>query len=373
VSAQGTDCELNGKPVNLSNGSSTAGETGLIRCRHRDTGVIQREEELRDGKLMGQARYFRDGVLESEFQLNAAGNKEGAFRKYAATRGNNTLLEEAQYRNGLTVGQRLLFAPDGSLRDVIAYDDAGHEVAVAKLNAQGQLRTLRCAQLPVLEPRVHDRVLCGHDNTASEVSLFDAKGRLAERVSYQRGKLLRATEFREDGSKRAEEEHTADGSVERSFAKNGVKVEELQYVGSGLKRIKTLELQYYESGKPKSELRYRDRELQLERHWYMNGQPQTRREQMELAGHPGMRESHYHDNGQLASDGFMAHEPGDWGPTSRPIGLHKSFYESGRPQSESTYDAQGNLTRERAWDEQGKQIRDDAVFEDGSRRAYQKP
>ena len=46
-------CELNGKPINISNGAETAGPSGLMRCREEDTGHLQREQELRDVKFVG--------------------------------------------------------------------------------------------------------------------------------------------------------------------------------------------------------------------------------------------------------------------------------------------------------------------------------
>ncbi len=39
---------------------------------------------------------------------------------------------------------------------------------------------------------------------------------------------------------------------------------------------------------------------------------------------------------------------------------------------ENTYNDKGNIQRERAWDVGGQLLRDDAVFEDGSRKAFAK-
>lgn len=39
------DCEMNGQHVNPSNGSTTAGKTGIMKCRDRDSGKLVREEE----------------------------------------------------------------------------------------------------------------------------------------------------------------------------------------------------------------------------------------------------------------------------------------------------------------------------------------
>jgi hypothetical protein len=37
------DCELNGQSINTSNGAETAGKTGMVRCKDRDNGRMERE------------------------------------------------------------------------------------------------------------------------------------------------------------------------------------------------------------------------------------------------------------------------------------------------------------------------------------------
>ena len=44
AAAVGFDCDLDGQRVNLDNGSTTAGKSGTIVCRDRDSGKIVREE-----------------------------------------------------------------------------------------------------------------------------------------------------------------------------------------------------------------------------------------------------------------------------------------------------------------------------------------
>ena len=73
-------CELNGQPVNTSNGNTTAGKTGLIRCRDAEGGPVVREEELQNGKFIGVVQRFREGVLEREHSVNEKGNREGRKR-----------------------------------------------------------------------------------------------------------------------------------------------------------------------------------------------------------------------------------------------------------------------------------------------------
>ena len=44
------DCEINGGHVNPNNGNTTAGKTGIMKCKDRDTGKVVREEEYRNGR-----------------------------------------------------------------------------------------------------------------------------------------------------------------------------------------------------------------------------------------------------------------------------------------------------------------------------------
>ena len=50
------DCEFNGQHINTNNGAETAGKTGMVRCKDRDSGKTEREYELRDGKSIGLSR-----------------------------------------------------------------------------------------------------------------------------------------------------------------------------------------------------------------------------------------------------------------------------------------------------------------------------
>jgi hypothetical protein len=47
------DCDIAGVGVTPANGNTTAGKTGLMRCRDRDSGVIQREQQVQNGAFFG--------------------------------------------------------------------------------------------------------------------------------------------------------------------------------------------------------------------------------------------------------------------------------------------------------------------------------
>ena len=80
-------------------------------------------------------------------------------------------------------------------------------------------------------------------------------------------------------------------------------------------------------------------------------------------------ETDFHDNGQPAHTGRYAtvsrYE-------RRAVGRHQSFDTQGKLVGESLYDTRGRISRERAWDASGQLLRDDEVFEDGSRKAFAK-
>ena len=63
-------CELNGEHVNPSNGNTTAGKTGLMRCREGVGGPVVREQ---DGRLHAESVYDDRGRVTRERELDAAG------------------------------------------------------------------------------------------------------------------------------------------------------------------------------------------------------------------------------------------------------------------------------------------------------------
>ena len=78
-------CELNGEPVSPSNGHTTAGKSGLMRCTD-DSGPIRlREQTLRDGRFEGPARFVMQSGERREYNVNARGNREGVFREWDAS------------------------------------------------------------------------------------------------------------------------------------------------------------------------------------------------------------------------------------------------------------------------------------------------
>jgi antitoxin component YwqK of YwqJK toxin-antitoxin module len=372
-------CELNGQHVNPDNGNTTAGKTGLMRCRDGEGGPVVREQELQGGVFKGAMRYFKDGQLEKEYRVNERGNRDGVAREYARgdAGGKPVLVREETYRDGRTVGIVRSWYPNGQLRRVSFHGDDDREQASAEFTADGKLYELRCAPRAVLGADADDARWCGHVGGASNVVLYNGKGVAKARVSYERGDRRRSELLDDGGAVREVQEASASGGVERSFYGDGAKRREIQWVvatGERGGRVITLDQEFHASGKLVRERRWRvvDRggELASEQHWYLNGQPKERVEYVVADGRSLRQETTFHDNGTKAFEGSWRVAT----PASRSrdvaTGVHRSFDEAGRLRGERFYDERGRVTRERELDGGGNVVRDDEVFEDGSRKAY---
>lgn len=359
------DCTVNGASVNPANGNTTAGKTGIMRCVDRDTGQLMREEELRNGKSVGLERYYRDGKLEKEHSVNERGNKHGRAREFAP---NGQVLRDATYDNGTEVGLVRRYDDTGRLRRATFYARPQGELAFAEFTSSGKLSDLVCDSEPRLAPEVDDARLCGFKGV-SKVEFFTERHSVRARITLDGGKRTRQERLYDNGTPAQVTQLQDNRRIEQRFSDKGVKLREEQFVVAGQRSTRELEQQFSEDGKLTQEKRWRDGEPVSERRFYLNGQP---KDQTLYSTENGVRQqlrSHYHDNGQLASDGRYV-------SVSRyrdvPVGTHRYLNEKGRQQVESTYDDKGRLTRERTWDDNGKLERDDAVFEDGSRKAYSK-
>lgn len=370
-------CELNGQSVNPSNGYTTEGKTGLMRCREGEAGPIVREQELQQGKFMGVVRYFKDGAVEREHRVNERGNRDGLAREWvrADAGGKSVLVREETYRDGRTTGTARSWYPSGQLRRLSSHGDDDREQAVAEFTPQGQLADLRCAPRPVLGADFDDKTACGHAGAASNVTLYSAKGQPRARISFERGERRKSETLWESGSVRELQESTAAGGVERSFAADGTKRREVQWVtvaGERPRRVTTLDQEFHESGKLVRERRWRAAErgadLISEASWYLNGQQKERTEFVTAEGKSLRRETRFHDNGKKAFEGAWRSEGGS-GRNELATGTHQSFDAEGRLRTERIYDERGRIKRERELDERGTVVRDDEVFEDGSRKA----
>ncbi len=360
------DCELNGQHVNPANGHTTAGKTGLMRCKDRDSGELMREQQLQNGAFMGLVRFYERGKLVKEHSVNARGNMDGPAREFSPATGR--VLREAVYDDGHESGLSRSFHPGGQLRRATFYAEPG-ERAYAELTERGQLSALRCGDKPLLAPVVDDARLCGFvGSTPSQVELFDAKGILRTRLAYLAGKRQRSEELYDNGKPAMQDEISGTQRTERRWSSEGIKRREIVYLLLERGAIKRREQEFSEKGTLVRDQRWSAAGEPLsDESYYLNGQPRSKAVYGEGNEARTVEITEFHDNGQRAAQGRFA-------VVSRfrqiPIGLHQRFGDNGTLRAESSYDDKGRVTRERSWDTDGKLERDDEVFEDGSRKAY---
>ena len=370
-------CEVNGESVNPNHGGTTAGKTGLMRCREEGTGPLVREQELQQGRFMGLVRRYRDGVLEREHRVNEKGNMDGLSREYAVEGGRGTLVTEETYRNGTAIGLSRRWHPTGTLRRVAWNDDTGRDEATAEFTRDGKLSSLRCGDKPQLAPAFDDAAACGFRGDAV-VSLFTDRGTVREKRTLRKGEAVRSESLFENGSVRELQERGAEGGGGKVFAADGVLRRETQWVATPPAsaegrpgRVVVLEREFHEQGRLVREKRWkpadRGSQLVLEQTWFLNGQPKERTDHAVADGETRRTEVRFFDSGTKASEGTWVARRGT---RDRPTGVHRGYDEAGRVRSESTYDERGRIARERVLDERGAVVSDDEVFEDGSRKAY---
>ncbi|SFU79768.1 Antitoxin component YwqK of the YwqJK toxin-antitoxin module [Polaromonas sp. YR568] len=368
------DCEVNGESVNPNHGGTTAGKTGIMRCKDRDSGQMMREQELQNGKFMGQVRYYREGKLQRDYSVNERGNQHGRSREFAP---GGQVLRDSTYDNGSQVGLARSFHTNGQLQRITFYalretGGSSSEQAYAEFNERGQLQYLRCGDKPVLAAPADDARWCGFSGGASQVELFSSKGVLNARSSYLAGKRVRH-ETLGDGGKPDYQDEVADNTrTERYFNNAGVKRREVRWLLDGQtsrSAFKEREQDFADSGTLTRDRQWSGGRPVSDQTFYLNGQPRSKTEFGGEGESAWLQTTDYFDSGKVARTGrFSA------GNRYRqlPLGTHQRFNEAGKLVGESSYDDRGRLTREKAWDDDGKPLRDDAVFEDGSRKAYSK-
>jgi antitoxin component YwqK of YwqJK toxin-antitoxin module len=311
-------CDIDGKVVQPADPASTAGKSGVLRCKDPASGRLLRESTYDGGQELGLARSFH---------------------------------------------------PDGRLRRAAYRTEPGGERAVAEFSARGQLTLLRCADKPMLGPAVDDRRLCGFDKASSTVELFDDKGVLRSRLVYLHGKRLRAESLYDNGKVAAQEEVIGNQRIERQFSSAGVKRREsMSLLQEGARAVRQRVLEYSERGTLLREQRWDagGEPLRDDSYFASNGQPRSKQT---FSGRAAARVAdvvEFHENGKQAAQGrFLA-------PARAPllpVGTHRRFNEQGTLVAELSYDDQGRLIQERTWDDSGQLLREEPSPGDAAGKA----
>jgi antitoxin component YwqK of YwqJK toxin-antitoxin module len=356
--AQPLRCELNGEAVNPANGNTTAGKTGLMRCRTED-GNLQREEELRNGKFMGKRVFYsRDG--RKEHMVNEKGNLDGPAKEYYA---DGKLREEATYANGERVGLMKRYFPGGQIERLsFAASGSGaarERGATLEFLEDGKLRDVQCGTRSLM---AEDKVPCGFNGQASQVELFrGSRGgtRLDEKRSYRDGVLIERIAYNEDG-KQVSSRVLKDGiETTRDYYPDGMPRRERAYAKDAPRREGT-EREWASNGQMTREIRYAGGVEVASTEWYMNGRMKQKRISDGGSRDALVRSETYFDTGMLRVRETTR--------AGRTVGKAEAFDDAGMLREESVYDDRGTLKSRRTYDEKGKLTADEEFFEDGSRK-----
>ncbi len=362
-------CEFNGKSINPSNGAETAGLTGLLRCRDENTGQLQREQELKDGKYLGKERFFdREGKLTRERSVNERGNSQGRVAEFWP---NGQLKREEFAENGSTTGAVRRFDANGR-PERLSFHAAGQEQFVIEYNVAGQPTRLQCPRTSVLP---EDRKPCGFEGTADTL-LYSGAGAKAGQVRYDQGRLLLTTQWTPEGVVAEQMLYEENRRVHRSFfteAGKSVLREERIFAPDEPQRflrdargpLHSLR-RFGSTGQLIEQRGYADgREVLLER-WYLNGTARERAVTTGTGDATRIQRELRNDEGKLTHRELLTAQ-------QQPTGVQQQFHANGRMAQEDRYtapDARGRtrLEARRQWDESGKLAADDTILEDGSRQ-----
>lgn len=333
------DCEIAGAKVDPAASAGLQGRSGLLRCRDHDNNDLVLEQEVQNGRFTGAIRSYSHGRLSREQSLNDRGNLNGRSREFGPA---GQLLREGTYENGTLVGLARSFHPDGRVQRASFYT-AGGESAYAEFTRRGELRSLRCADRPLLVPAVDDATLCGFKGKLSQVAFLAENGTLRARATFVAGRRARYETFQDNGLPATEEELVPAGRIERIFGADGVRRREVLWTLNDSQGVREREQEFASTGTLTRERRWSQGQLISEQTFYLNGQPRSKARYIGTGNGRRLETQDYYENGALSAEGSYI-DTGRYAPT--PVGTHRQFDPLGRIKSESVYDNRGRLLRD---------------------------
>lgn len=369
------DCSLNGESVSMYNGATTAGKTGIIQCKDRETGKLSREREIKAGKIYGLSRQYRDGILVLEFRDEENGQRHGLTREYAS---NGKLIKEETEDHGKRKGLQREWTAEGKLKKLELIGNSEAESASIRWNADGSINSLRCANKPILAPHVDDANLCGFKAKPSKLTYFNDNGQKRATETLLAGIVQESTQFDYNSGKvRSTSELKNNELTETSYGDNGNKRYQVVFNMAEKSRAFIRKTEFHENGSLIKEQKFtmleqdgrRRNVLVEETQFYLNGQTSVQDRYRYDEKYPILETKSFSDKGKLIDTTSYVLESSY---RRRAIGIHQHFFENGNLAHEYHYDAAGKIYRQKSWNEQGALINDDEVFEDGSRKAYRK-
>ena len=375
LSFAGEDCHLNGESVSMYNGATTAGKTGIIRCKDSDTGKLLRDREIKAGKIYGLLRQYRDGVLVLEYTDEENGQRHGLSREYA---NNGKLIKEETEDHGKRKGLQREWTMEGKLKKLEWIGSSEAESASIRWTPDGAINSLRCASKPVLAPHVDDANLCGFKGKPSKLSYLHDGGQKRASETLLGGVVQESTQYDYNSGKiRSTSELKANELTETSYADNGNKRHQVVFNMTEKSRAFIRKTEFHDSGPMVKEQKFsmleidgRRRNIMVEEtQFYLNGQIRSQ-DRYRFEGKDYLLDARtFSDKGKLVDVASYVVESTY---SRRPFGVHQSFFESGKLASEHHYSSTGKIFRQKSWSEQGVLESDEEVFEDGSRKAYNK-
>lgn len=341
------DCEINGQHVNPANGSTTEGKTGIMKCRHRDSGKLVREEEYRNGRPVGYRKFIEFSGDTIVANYNERGNRDGESKRSDAT---GTLLAHERYVDGSTAGVQTYFHKNSRVKRR-SFDERGRSLASIEYNEKGQLTELRCADKPLLQ---EDRKLCGFDQPAN-LDFHNSRGDIVAQARYENGKRVAIKTFSGSGTVARTEDVKGERMVTRSHFAEGPLRLETTSVGNR----KEHEREYAVSGQAVRESRWLDGRLSEETLWYLNGKPKSKTRWQRDGAQVLVGLEEFWDNGQIRARTVRDERVGY-------VGVQQGFDDAGALIEEEMYE-KGVLTRRKSY-KGGRLVLDEQYYPDGSRK-----
>lgn len=403
------DCGVDGKPINLDHGASTAGLTGIVRCVDRDTGQPRREIPYRNGRQHGVEKmviWTENKTLQTEYR---EGRKHGPQRRLNAAGG---VESETYYENDVERGPARVFYANGKVKRETEFGESANGMAprfVREFTEDGKLATLRHGNGAIGVPGFP------YGDFSGSMTLHHADGRPRDLLVFRQGLLDgRIERFRADGSPSAREEWKAgmldglsqglqeDGRTlyrEARFAASAYDGIEKEYF-AGTAQVSaerewragmlTREKRYYQNGRPEQEIAREGDAIQVQFFWD-DGKPKSRGPHAlrRAETRPFKAEARVFDPRPRSRP--AAGVVSEFWPALMPNGMQQTFFASGARKSESVYRmgkrdgaektwhengqlatesqyVNGALAALKEYDKEGKTLRDETYHPDGSRK-----
>jgi antitoxin component YwqK of YwqJK toxin-antitoxin module len=366
--AQAQVCMVNGQtvPDDCFTYNGCGNQTGTMVCTDSD-GKPEGEWELQQGKHVGYEKQFHNKGGYTEQTVDEKGQPVGISKQFSAT---GNLLSETNYENGKEEGKAHTYYPSGHVKDAIWWEHGMHKFSVSYRD-DGKITDLHCNLQHVMD---EDKSPCGFDGKPSLVTITLLSND-TRTVSYLNGVLVKEIFLSGAGTPVTEEEHNQNNSAFKEYFPDGkVKHEFSRKQG----RLDGMEIDYHSSGQVIRKTLWDNGEMRKEEVYFLNGQMESDAEWEKQGDRWVIAVKEFDDNGKLRTDGAYLEEEhkipssGISSPRWRyswRIGEFHDYDPSGRLVSTLYYDDTNKLRERKDWDASGNLLRDDEIFDDGSRKS----